>query len=132
MNWYIGVLKKYAVFDGRAQRKEYWFFNLFSVLVVILLVILGMMTGTFDEERGVGIFDSVYGLAVLLPSLAVSIRRLHDTGRSGWWLLVALIPLLGAIALLVFMVMDSEAGDNQFGPNPKGVPALPDESSQTG
>jgi len=119
MNWYIGVLKKYAVFSGRARRKEYWFFVLFTILISIVLAIIDRFTGTYSAEYGMGLLGGLYTLAVLLPSIGVTIRRLHDTGRSGWWILLVLIPLIGAIVLLVFMVLDSQPGTNEYGPNPK-------------
>ena len=118
MNWYIAVLKKYAVFDGRARRQEYWIYLLVSVIISIVLSFIDGMTGMMNA-RGQGLFVSIYGLAVLLPTIAVAGRRLHDTGRSGWWLLVAFIPLIGTIILLVFFVQDSDPSDNQYGPNPK-------------
>jgi len=123
MNWYLGVLKKYAVFSGRARRKEYWFFALFNLLASIVLSVIDYITGSFDAALGTGLLSGIYALAVLIPSLAVSVRRLHDTDHSGWWLLIALIPLIGAIVLLVFVLQDSKPGENQYGPNPKGVTA---------
>ena len=119
MNWYLEVLKKYSVFSGRARRKEYWIFLLFNIAISIVLAIIDGATGTFSEEMGLGLLGGVYALAVLLPSIAVSVRRLHDTDRSGWWLLIAVIPILGAIVLLVFMALDSNPGENQYGANPK-------------
>ena len=121
MNWYIDVLKKYAVFSGRARRKEYWFFFLFNLIISIILNLIDNATGTFDPETGVGILGTIYLLAVLIPAIAVTIRRLHDTGRTGWWILISFIPLIGAIVLLVFLVFDSEPESNQYGPNPKGM-----------
>ena len=123
MNWYLEVLKKYAVFSGRARRKEYWYFFLFSLIISIVLAVVDGMTGSFSAEAGVGLLGGIYALAVLIPGLAVSVRRLHDTGRSGWWLLIALIPVIGAIVLLVFMVLEGKPGTNQYGSNPKGVAA---------
>ena len=113
MEWYIKVLENYAVFDGRAQRMEYWMFFLinFFVLCGIGLLEYLILTG--------GIIGTLYGLAVLIPSIAVSIRRLHDTGRSGWWILLSLIPLLGALVLLIFYCIDGEPGENAYGPDPK-------------
>jgi uncharacterized membrane protein YhaH (DUF805 family) len=126
MNWYLDVLKnKYAMFNGRARRKEYWFFVLFNILASIALGIVDGITGTFNNEMGVGLLGGIYWLAVLIPAIAVAVRRLHDTGRTGWWLLLCLIPVIGGLVLLIFMVFDSEPGDNQYGPNPKlesGVP----------
>lgn len=113
MNWYLGVLKKYAVFDGRARRTEYWMFVLFNIIISF---VLGFVEGLVG---GPGVIGMIYGLAVLIPGIAVSVRRLHDTSRSGWWLLISLVPLVGAIVLLVFMASDSTPGDNQFGSNPK-------------
>lgn len=118
MNWYLDVLKKYFVFQGRARRKEYWMFTLFSVLIYIALMIIEGILG-MGGEGGLGLLSSLYSLGVLLPSLGVAVRRLHDTNRSGWWLLIGLIPILGGIVLLVFMVLDSQPGTNQYGPNPK-------------
>lgn len=123
MNWYLEVLKKYAVFSGRARRKEYWYFFLFSLIISIVLAVVDGVTGSFSAEAGVGLLGGIYALAVLIPGLAVSVRRLHDTGRSGWWLLIALIPVIGAIVLLVFMVLEGKPGTNQYGSNPKGVAA---------
>ena len=119
MNWYLEALKKYAVFSGRARRKEYWYFFLFNLLISIVLAVIDSMIGIFDAEAGIGLLGGIYGLAVLIPGLAVSVRRLHDTDRSGWWLLIVLIPLIGAIVILVFMVQDSKLGENQYGSNPK-------------
>ena len=121
MNWYLEALKKYAVFSGRARRKEYWYFFLFNILISIVLAVIDGMTGTLDAEAGIGLLGGIYGLAVLIPGLAVSVRRLHDTDRSGWWLLIVLIPLIGAIVILVFMVQDSKPNENQYGSNPKGA-----------
>lgn len=123
MNWYLEVLKKYAVFSGRARRKEYWFFVLFNIIISIVLAVIDGVTGSFSPEAGMGLLGGIYTLAVLIPGIAVSVRRLHDTERSGWWLLIALVPLIGAIVLLVFMVQDSKPGQNQYGPNPKEATA---------
>ncbi len=122
MNWYLEVLKKYAVFDGRARRKEYWMFTLFNLIASFVLGFIDGMLG-LTTSSGLGPLGGLYTLAVLVPSIAVSIRRLHDTGRSGWWLLLVFVPLIGGLALLVFMVLDSQSGQNQFGPNPKEIAA---------
>lgn len=114
MNYYLTVLQNYAVFTGRARRKEYWMFALFNLIIVIVL-------GVIDSIIGVAILGTLYALAVLIPSIAVSIRRLHDTGRSGWWLLLLFIPIIGALIILIFAVLDSEPGPNQYGENPKEV-----------
>jgi uncharacterized membrane protein YhaH (DUF805 family) len=123
MNWYLGVLKQYAVFKERARRKEYWFFILFNLIASLVLTVVDFMTGSLDPELGMGLLSGLYTLAVLIPSLAVTVRRLHDTDRTGWWLLIGLVPLIGAIVLLVFMLLDSQPGDNQYGANPKGAAA---------
>ncbi len=123
MNWYLEVLKKYAVFSGRARRKEYWFFVLFNIIISIVLAVIDGVTGSFSAEAGMGLLGGIYTLAVLIPGIAVSVRRLHDTERSGWWLLIALVPLIGAIVLLVFMAQDSKPGQNQYGANPKEATA---------
>ncbi|MFX0046512.1 MAG: DUF805 domain-containing protein [Candidatus Hermodarchaeota archaeon] len=117
MRWYITVLKKYAVFSGRARRKEFWMFVLFNLIFTIVLGIIGRLLGLGPDNYSV--LSTIYGLAVLVPSIAVGVRRLHDTNRSGWWLFISLIPLAGAIVLIVFMAQDSQTGDNQYGPNPK-------------
>ncbi|MFP3977479.1 DUF805 domain-containing protein [Marinobacter sp. KMM 10035] len=123
MNWYLEVLKKYAIFNGRARRAEYWWFVLFNIIISLALGAIDGVTGTFSPEAGLGLLGGLYTLAVLLPSLAVTVRRLHDTGRSGWWFLMVFVPLIGAIVLLVFMVLDSKPGQNQYGPNPKEATA---------
>jgi len=121
MNWFLVVLKKYATFSGRAQRAEYWYFLLFSSLIVIALSVIDGMTGSYNEDTGWGLLSGLYSLAILLPSIAVGARRLHDTSRTGWWLLIGLIPVIGTIVLIVFFVLDSTPGDNAYGPNPKGI-----------
>ena len=123
MNWFLLALKKYTVFSGRAQRAEYWYFVLFYVLISIGLSMIDGVVGTFDQETEVGLLSGLFSLATLLPSIAVGARRLHDTGRSGWWLLIGFIPVIGAIVLIVFFVQDSTPGDNVYGPNPKTAPA---------
>ena len=119
MNWYLEVLKKYAVFSGRARRKEYWFFVLFNIIIGLALTFIDFSTGLYDVESEIGLLSSLYSLTVLVPGIAVTIRRLHDTSRTGWWFLIAFVPIIGVIVLLVFMVFDSTPGDNQYGPNPK-------------
>lgn len=121
MDWYLEVIRKYAEFSGRARRKEYWFFTLFNLLAMLLLSFIDGMIGLYSIEAGVGLLSGIYALGILIPSLAVTVRRLHDTSRSGWWLLIALIPLIGAVVLLVFTVLDSQSGSNQYGPDPKGM-----------
>lgn len=114
MEWYLAVLKKYAVFNGRARRKEYWMFFLLNLIFTLLL-------GAVDGILGTVVLGFIYSLAVLIPSIAVGVRRLHDTGRTGWWLLISLIPIIGILVLIYFMVSDGTLGHNEYGPNPKGV-----------
>jgi uncharacterized membrane protein YhaH (DUF805 family) len=118
MNWYLAVLKNYAGFSGRARRTEYWMFFLINFIIVVVLDVISMAIKLST------ILGGVYGLLVLIPALAVGVRRLHDTGRSGWWLLISLIPVVGTIILIVFLATDGQPGDNQYGSNPKQVPAV--------
>lgn len=96
-------------------------FTLFTTLIICGFLIIDMAIGTFDKKSGYGLLDALYICSTAVPSLAVTVRRLHDIGRSGWWFLLGLIPIVGAIVLLVFMVTDSQAGANRYGPNPKEV-----------
>lgn len=142
MGWYIEALKKYAVFRGRARRAEYWYFILFNLLISIGFMLLDALTGTFDSQGGMGGFSGIYSLAVMLPGVAVSVRRLHDTGRSGWLfgiffilsfvmmaamqlspkspLITPLVLVLGgwAIGLFIIMAQKGQQGDNLYGPDP--------------
>lgn len=113
MNWYLKVLQQYADFNGRARRTEFWMFVLFNLIFSIIANVLDYMFGT------VYIFSSIYALAMFIPGLAVSVRRLHDVGKSGWMILVSLIPVIGFIWLLVLFVTEGTPGENQYGPNPK-------------
>jgi uncharacterized membrane protein YhaH (DUF805 family) len=127
MNWYVAVMKKYADFSGRARRKEYWMFVLFNLIFLVVAAILDNLFGTaFKIESGYGSqalpygwLYLIYALAVIIPGLAVCVRRLHDVGKSGWMLLIAFIPLIGAIWLLVLYCTAGNQGDNQYGPDPK-------------
>jgi uncharacterized membrane protein YhaH (DUF805 family) len=118
MNWYLTVLKKYAQFDGRARRKEYWYFALFNFIVMVVLIGIDFSVGSGSAAMGFGVLSGIYLLATLIPNLAVSIRRLHDTNRSGWWILIGLIPFIGGIAIIVLMVLEGTAGHNQYGDDP--------------
>jgi len=113
MEWYVKVLQNYTVFEGRARRKEYWMFVLVNLIISIAIGIVEAIISSGD------ILSGLYGLAVLIPSLAVGARRLHDIGKSGWWQLIALIPVVGWIILIVFFCTEGEAGENQYGVNPK-------------
>ncbi|MEU9131470.1 DUF805 domain-containing protein [Kitasatospora sp. NPDC048540] len=112
MDWYLAVLKNYVGFSGRARRQEFWMFALVNIIISIVLAVI-------DNVAGTAVLGSIYALAVLLPSIAVGIRRLHDTNRSGWWVLISLIPFIGSIILIVFLATEGQPNDNQYGPNPK-------------
>lgn len=115
-------LRRYATFSGRAQRPEFWWFTLFTILVGIGLGVLDALVFGFGEEGGRPL-SLLASLALLLPGLAVSVRRLHDVGRSGWWLLIHLVPLIGALVLLWWHTRPSEPGPNAHGPPPLPAPA---------
>lgn len=116
MKWFLKGLKNYATFKGRARRKEYWMFALFYAIFAMVFLVIEELTG------GVFLY-TLYSLVLLLPSLAIAVRRLHDTGRSGWWVCINFIPLIGSIILLVFLCQDSKESENKFGPNPKEIAA---------
>ena len=119
MNWFIQALKKYAVFSGRARRKEYWFFVLFYIIIAIVLVMIDSMAGTISATTGMGLLSGIFALAMFIPGLAVGIRRLHDINKSGWWILIGLIPFIGPLILIIFALMAGTAGDNEYGADPK-------------
>ena len=124
MKWFIKVLRHYADFSGRARRKEYWMFALFNAVFwfawIFLAIFVSKMTGTADWNVALvlNIASILYMTVMLLPGMAVA-RRLHDQDKSGWWLLVGLIPLVGGIWLFILMVTEGQSGDNRYGPNPK-------------
>jgi uncharacterized membrane protein YhaH (DUF805 family) len=120
----ICLQRKYAVFSGRARRSEYWFFILFTAIVGIVGSVLDGLFGIRSGDYSTGPIQGLLQLALLLPSLAVGVRRLHDTDRSGWWLLISLIPIIGWIVLIVFFVQDSQPA-NRYGPNPKAPGETP-------
>lgn len=126
MKEYIAVLKNYATFSGRARRREYWMYTLVNSLIFAALWLAGMVADFMF------IVAILYMLAVFVPGLAVTVRRLHDTGRSGWWFFINFVPFVGGVIVLVFMCLDSAPGDNAYGANPKGVtmPAAPVMSAQ--
>jgi uncharacterized membrane protein YhaH (DUF805 family) len=114
MNWYLAVLKNYVGFSGRARRMEYWMFALFNAIIFVVLAILAAITKSYFFW----ILYGLYGLAVLIPTIAVAWRRMQDTGRHGLWILLGLIPFVGSIVLLVFMILPGTQGPNEFGPDP--------------
>ena len=117
MHWYLEVVRKYALFTGRARRSEYWYFLLFNLIVAFVLT---FADSAVRKMLGFGLFYPIYALVVLAPSIAVSIRRLHDTDRSGWWLLLAFVPLVGLV-LIWFMAEEGNAGTNRYGQDPRLV-----------
>lgn len=119
MKWYLKVLKQYADFSGRARRTEYWMFVLFNLIFAIVAIILDNVIGTAIEGVGYGLLYFIYALAVLIPALAVAVRRLHDIGKSGWMILIGLIPFIGGIWLLVLFVTEGNEGENEYGKDPK-------------
>ena len=115
MQWYLQVLRNYAQFNGRSRRSEYWYFTLFNLIVVAVLALVDVLT---VKIVGFGLFRLVYTVAVFVPSIAVAIRRMHDTDRSGWWILLAFVPVIGLLAIF-FLAQDSSPGTNKYGRNPK-------------
>jgi uncharacterized membrane protein YhaH (DUF805 family) len=119
MNWFLQALKRWSDFNGRSRRMEYWMFVLFNIVIGTVLSFIDYMLGMLNTTTGVGPLGGLFSLAMLIPGIAVTIRRLHDTGRSGWWILIVLVPVIGAIWLLVLMVLDSHRETNAWGPSPK-------------
>lgn len=142
MNEYLNVIRRHYVdFSGRARRREYWMFVLVNLVIGLIFTALigaaGGMGAAAEEGRSMSTTGTLlsglyglYGLATLLPSLGVAVRRLHDTGRSGWWILIGVIPLIGSIVQLIFYVQDSMPGSNKWGPNPKTGAALSESAVQ--
>ena len=124
MNWYLQVIKKYVDFSERARRKEYWYFYLFNVIISYGTYLIGVFAAD-----SVGLFffwiSILYDLFILLPSWAVCVRRLQDTGHSGWFMFIGLIPIVGSIILLITLLSDSHSGQNEWGPSPRyGTPVV--------
>ncbi|MFC5727284.1 MULTISPECIES: DUF805 domain-containing protein [Nocardioides] len=120
MSWFVMALKKYATFSRRARRKEYWMFFLWAALIVLGLAIIDNLVGTYDEATGWGLLSGLFSLAMVVPSISVTARRLHDIGKSGWLQLLFLIPLVGFILWIIWMVTDGDSHTNQYGPSVKG------------
>ena len=124
MEWATLPLKKYAEFEGRSRRKEYWSFFLLCLAGLVVLSVVDSILGMGGMIGGLyGPLTTLFMLALLVPSIAVGIRRLHDTDRSGWWMLLAFVPFVGGLILLVFYVLEGTRGPNRFGPDPKGSEA---------
>ena len=135
MNYYLAVLKKYAVFEGRAGRAEFWYFVLINMAVSMVLSYINRLINSGDA-LSIGYIGFLYSLAVLIPSLAVGVRRLHDIGKSGAWLFIILIPIVGWIWLIVLNAKEGDAGNNEYGAVPQaissdpGAPTTPQEPPQ--
>ena len=126
MKWYLKCINQYADFSGRARRTEYWMFTLFNMIFTLLTLFIGGLLGTtLFGASGAAIGSMglylLYLIAVFIPGLSVFVRRLHDTGNSGWMFFISLIPLIGGIWVFVLLIMDSKPGKNKWGPNPKGM-----------
>ena len=119
MNWFIDALKYAVNFSGRARRKAYWMFVLFYVIFAFVAGVLDGILGTVNPKTGMGAIGGLYIFLMLLPLIALSIRRLHDTDRSGWWFLINFVPLIGGLVFFVFTLLEGTRGDNRFGPDPK-------------
>ena len=123
MNWYLKCLKQYIDFWGRARRKEYWMFTLWNVVIIMFLAALAAIGTEIGSDSFVSYIPMVlyllYGLFILIPSFTVSVRRLHDIGKSGWWILIGLIPVIGSIILLVWYCTEGQRCENEWGPDPK-------------
>ena len=117
--WYHKVILNYANYSGRARRQEYWYFTLVNVLVNLVMGIIDRVISSVMQMGNLGFFGVIYALFIMIPSIVVTVRRLHDSGRVGWWALIAFVPIIGILVLLYFLIQDSEEGSNQYGANPK-------------
>ena len=122
LNWFLDAIKKYAVFSGRAGRKEYWSFFFVYLIISIFTSVLDIIIGKFDMKSGLGPISGAFYLATLLPALGIAIRRFHDTGRSGWWVLIIFVPIVGLIIYIVLLARAGDTGENNYGPVPSQVP----------
>lgn len=137
MKWFFRGLKKYGIFQGRASRKEFWMFMLVYIIIYIMFMLSMMITGVEQQQNDktymmettkLSTFHSllttlypIFVFGTLLPALAIIVRRLHDTGRSGWWFFISFIAFVGGTVLLVFLLLDGDEQENQYGPNPKTI-----------
>ncbi len=121
MKWFVKCFNQYADFSSRARRSEYWYFFLFNVIIAFVAGFVFGFIGGITGMMWISYLSYIYTLVALVPGIAVCVRRLHDVGKSGWWVFISLIPLAGAIWLVVLMCTDSQPGTNQWGPNPKGM-----------
>jgi uncharacterized membrane protein YhaH (DUF805 family) len=121
MKWYFETLRKYAVFAGRARRREYWMFELWHALILVALIVIDVKVSASGHDQR-AVLTGLYILVTALPVFAGSVRRLHDTNHSGWWIFINMVPLVGQFVLLSFLIKDGDPGVNRFGPNPKREP----------
>ncbi len=128
MHYYTDVLKKYAVFQGRASRKEFWVFSLINFAIISIIAVTLNLLNQNSEDESILIYFG-YIIAVICPTLAVTTRRLHDTGRSGSWILISLIPFIGSLTLTIFTLLESDPEENKYGPNPYTPQNLPKAST---
>ena len=119
MKWFINPLRKFADFKGRESRQAFWLFILFSELIYIALAMSDAILATYSPEMGIGLNSAIFALVMLIPSLAITTRRLHDVGKSGWYQLLWLIPIVGWAILLYLLVQPSQPEENQYGPVPQ-------------
>jgi uncharacterized membrane protein YhaH (DUF805 family) len=117
MEYFIGAYKKYADFSGRARRKEFWMYQLFYLIISIALSFIDGLIGTYSSA-GIGLLSTIFGFVSIVPMIALATRRLHDINKSGWWQLIGLIPLIGAIVLFIFFVLRGTDGENRYGSDP--------------
>jgi len=130
MDMALQPFRKYFEFKGRARRKEYWLFYLFITVLILALSYLDAVLGLMNYETGAGVLSALFSIAVFIPSITVSVRRLHDINKSGWWYLILLIPLVGIIVFLIFACMPGTNGSNRFGADPKAAhPELQDANA---
>ena len=115
MNYFLDALKNYVNFTGRATRQQYWMYILFYIVFYFVAVMLDINLGQFDKEKMAGFISTIYTFGLLLPTIAILARRLHDIGRSSWWILLIIIPVLGSLVILIFTLIDSQKGENEYG-----------------
>jgi uncharacterized membrane protein YhaH (DUF805 family) len=115
VNYYFVAFRKYAVFNGRATRSEYWYFTLLNIVFTLVFGLIDHLMGNFVVEAGYGPLSAIYTLAAITPGVAVSVRRLHDTERSGWWFMITIIPVIGMLVFLYWAIQESDPDPNQYG-----------------
>ncbi len=122
MKYYFKAFNNFSNFNGRARRKDYWMYLLFNLIFGLVAIILDNVFGLAFESIGYGVIYLLYSLITFIPSLSVTVRRLHDKSKSGWYILLAIIPIIGGIVLLFILAADGDPGENEYGMNPKELP----------